>query len=319
MWSMQQCRRLEANQARSHDGVECGELMKIGLIDVDGGKFPNLALMKIATSHDEKGDHVEWWNGLKTYDIVYKSKVFTDRHYELEDYPIFADQVISGGTGYDMKLVLPNNIEHMYPKYDMYGIENTAYGFLTRGCPRNCAFCIVAEKEGTKVQRVADISEFWRGQKEIKLLDSNITASKECESIFDSLIKTKSWIEFNGGLDIRSLTDKGAAQLNDMKIRMIHFAWDNYEFKTYEKLKHFRPLLKKRGRELTVYVLVNFNTTTEQDLERIYKLRELDYTPYVMIFDKPNAPKLTKQIARWVNNRFVWQTCATFEEYNSSI
>ena len=53
--------------------------------------------------------------------------------------------------------------------------------------------------------------------------------------------------------------------------------------------------------KLRVYVLTNFNTTHEQDLERIYKLRELDYDPFVMIYDKPNAPKQTKQMARWVN------------------
>lgn len=147
-------------------------------------------------------------------------------------------------------------------------------------------------------------------------MDSNITASKECEKHFESLIKTKALINFAGGLDVRLLTDKGAAQLNEMKTSMIHFAWDNYEFDTYEKLKRIRPLLNKASRNIRVYVLTNFNTTTDQDLERIYKLKELGYDPFVMIYDKPNAPAVTKKLQRWCNNKYVFYSCDKFEDYN---
>ena len=145
-------------------------------------------------------------------------------------------------------------------------------------------------------------------------MDSNITASKDCERHFDSLIASGAWINFEGGLDIRFMTEKGADQLNKMKISMIHFAWDNYEFNTYEKLKRIRPLIKKRGREVGVYVLTNYNTTLEQDLERIYKLKELDCTPYVMIYDKPNAPREIKKLQRWCNNRIIFRTVERFED-----
>lgn len=190
-----------------------------------------------------------------------------------------------------------------------------AYGFLTRGCPRGCPFCIVSEKEGN-VHTVAEIGEFWNVQKEIILMDSNITASKECEQHFDALIKTNAWVNFEGGLDIRFLTDKGAEQLNRMKTSMIHFAWDNYEFQTYDKLKRFRPLLNKRGRSLRVYVLTNYNTTHEQDLERIYKLKELDYDPFVMVYDLPKAPKVTRQLQRWCNFKAIFRTVPYFKDYN---
>ena len=289
--------------------------MNIGLIDVDSHNFPNLCLMKISAYHKAKGDNVEWWNGLLHYDRVYQAKVFDDTYSKDNDWVINADEVIKGGTGYGLNSVLPDEIEHIYPDYSLYGIEDTAYGFLTRGCPRHCPFCIVGDKEGLKSHQVAGLDEFWRGQKEIVLLDPNITASRECEKLFDGLIKTKAWIEFNQGIDVRCLTDKGADQLNRMKTKMIHFAWDNYEMKTYEKLKKVRPLLKKDMRKMTVYVLVNFNTTHEQDLERIYKLRELDYSPYVMIYDKPHAPKLTRQMQRWCNNKFIFRSCDNFEDY----
>ena len=287
--------------------------MNIGLIDVDSHNCPNLALMKISAYHKGKGDNVEWWNGLMHYDVVYKSRIFDDTYSQDIDYCINADKVIKGGTGYDLQNKLPDEIEHQYPDYSLYNIKGRAYGFLTRGCPRHCPFCIVTEKEGT-THTVADLDEFWRGQREIVLMDSNITASKDCERLFNQLIDSKALINFEGGLDIRFLTDKGAAQLNQMRTSMIHFAWDNYEFKTYEKLKHVRPLLNKNGRNISVYVLTNYNTTLEQDLERIYKLKELDYTPYIMIYDKPNAPREIRKLQRWVNNRFIFRAVDRFED-----
>lgn len=100
-----------------------------------------------------------------------------------------------------------------------------------------------------------------------------------------------------------------------MKVSMLHFAWDNYEFKTYEKLKMVRPILELDGRRLRVYVLTNYNTTIDQDLERVYKLRELDYDPYIMIYDKPHAPREIKRLQRWVNNKFIFRSCERFEDY----
>jgi len=287
--------------------------MKIGLIDVDGHNFPNLALMKISAYHKAKGDSVEWAIPMLKYDIVYQSKVF-DFTPDENTY-IQCEQLIKGGTGYDLKNKLPDEIEMMFPDYSLYNITDTAYGFLTRGCPRNCPFCIVGEKEGLKSVQVAELWNFWNGQNEIILLDPNITAFKECDRLFQDLIDSKAWINFSQGLDIRLMTDKKANLLNQMKVKMLHFAWDNYEFSTYEKLKKFRPLLKYDSRKLMVYVLTNFNTTIEQDLERIYKLRELDYGPYVMIYDKQNAPKKIRELQRWVNNKFIFRSCERFEDY----
>jgi len=288
--------------------------MNIGLIDVDSHNFPNLALMKLSAHHKTQGDQVEMWLPLKNYDKVYMSKVFDDTYSHDIDSVIMADEIVKGGTGYDLQNKLPDEIEHLYPDYSLYN-EDRAIGFLTRGCPRGCKFCVVGKKEGLKSNKVSDLTEFWNGQKQIVLLDPNITASVDCEDLFQDLIDSKAWIDINQGIDIRCLDDKKADMLNQMKLKILHFAWDNYEFKTYDLLKQFRPLLKYDSRRLRVYVLTNFDTTHEQDLERIYKLRELEYDPYVMIFDKPNAPKQTKEMARWVNNKFIWRVCEKFEDY----
>ena len=282
--------------------------MRIGLIDVDSHNFPNLALMKLSAYHKAQGDQVEMWNGLMHYDRVYQSKVFDETYSKPFEWVVNADEIVKGGNGYDIQSKLPYEVEHTCPDYSLYGITDTAYGYLTRGCPRACPFCIVSEKEGRRSQQVAELSEFWRGEKNIVLLDPNITASKECEKLFDDLISTKAYIDFSQGLDVRLLTDKGADQLNRMKLKMIHFAWDNYEMKTYEKLKAIKPLLKYDHHKVQAYVLTNYNTTIEQDLERIYKLKELDIDPYVMIFDKPNAPKEIKRLQRWCNAKWIFRS-----------
>ena len=293
------------------------ELLRIGLIDVDSHNFPNLALMKLSAYHKARGDSVEFWNGFKHYDIVYKSRIFTDLYSQDIDYVVNADKVVKGGTGYDLKNKLPDEIEHIFPDYELYGIKDQAYGHLTRGCPRSCPFCIVSEKEG-KVHTVADLSEWWHGENEIILMDSNITASKDCSRLFEDLIGSKARINFEGGLDIRFMDEDKCGQLNRMKVSMLHFAWDNYEMETYEKFKRLRPLMKTRGRELCAYVLTNYNTTFEQDLERIYKLKELDITPYVMIYDKPNAPDPVRMLQRWCNNRYIFRTVERFEDFDRS-
>ncbi|SHJ53167.1 hypothetical protein SAMN02745163_02080 [Clostridium cavendishii DSM 21758] len=286
---------------------------KIGLIDVDGHNFPNLALMKISAYHKSIGDEVEWFFGFNSYDRVYMSKVFTFT----EDFHqvINANEIIKGGTGYDLKNELPPEIENIYPDYDLYEIKDTAYGFLTRGCPRGCKFCIVAEKEGKCSKKVADLSQFWRGQKNIEIMDPNLLACEDWKDLLQQLIDSKATVNINQGMDIRFMTKEKAEMINKLKIKIIHFAWDNYEFSTYEKLKEFRPLLKFDSRRLRVYVLTNFNTTFEQDLDRVYKLRELGYDPYITIFEKWNAPKEIKRLQRWVNSKFIFRSCERFEDY----
>ena len=288
--------------------------MKIGLLDIDGHNFPNLALMKISSYHKNNGDQVEKFFGLNHYDIVYASKVFTFT----PDYDevIMADKIVKGGTGFDLTSKLPQEIECQYPDYSLYGITDTAYGYLTRGCPRGCKFCIVAEKEGQKSVKVADLNQFWKGQKEIILLDPNILACKDWEDLLQQCIASKVYVDFTQGLDIRLMTEKKQKMLNQIRHKMFHFAWDNAEdMKTFEMLKEYRNGFNDRDDKLLVYVLTNFNSTFEQDLERVYKLREIGYDPYVMIYDKLNAPKQIRHLQRWCNSKFIFRTCKDFKDY----
>ena len=310
-------------------------MRKIGLIDVDGHNFPNIPLMKISAWHKAQGDSVEWYHPMFSddMDIVYMSKVFSFT----EDYiyPIRAKKIIKGGSGYCISLVdgkevydkskdinLPPEIEHIYPDYSLYGIEDTAYGFLTRGCPRGCDFCHVEAKEGRKSYKVADLSEFWNGQKNIVLCDPNILACREWKDLLQQLIDSKAWVDFNQGLDIRLMTEEKAEMIKKLKIKGLHFAWDRYQDKEtiLPKFKMFKGITGIDERKLIVYVLCNFDTTIEQDLERIYTLREMGYWAYVMLYDKEHIPKGHPlcRMQRWVNNRFIFAKCERFEDYCKS-
>ena len=308
--------------------------MKIGLIDVDGHNFPNLPLMKLSAYHKARGDSVDWYNPLWSghRDIVYMSKVFSFT----PDYPYFidADKIICGGTGYHIRLVdgkevydnsddarLPEEIEHIYPDYNLYPdlTKDTAYGFLSRGCPRGCGFCHVAAKEGRCAYKVADLPEFWRGQKNIKLLDPNILACQERLDLLGQLANSGAWVDFTQGLDIRLMSAGMAELIKRIKVKMLHFAWDNPNDDLREKFAEFKKLSGIDMRRLRVYVLTNYDSTHEQDLYRVYTLRDLGYDPYVMIYDKEYAPRETRLLQRWVNNKIIFRSVERFENYNPKI
>ena len=292
----------------------------IGMIDVDGHNYPNLAQMKISAWHKAKGDHVEWYTGMRWYDRVYKSKVFTfSRDW---DSCVTSEDVVCGGTGYHDDKPLPAEVEHMMPDYSLYNITDTAYGFLTRGCPRGCGFCIVGNKEGRKSVKVADLREFWNGQRNIVLNDPNILACKDREQLLCSLINSGAWVDFNQGLDARMLDKDTCLLLRDVKYKQIHFAWDRYnegDVIIDRLLEYSRYNPRHTPNNHIVYTLVNYDTTLEQDLDRIYRLRDIGYWAYVMIYDKPHADKVYTRLQRWVNNRFIFSKCCKFEDYENYI
>lgn len=350
--------------------------MKVGLIDVDNNGFPNLALMKLSSWHKSRGDSVGWCvDGLEPYDRVYMSKVFTFSE-ELDFYPN-AKEVIKGGSGYQIHLdggvevydketdtVLPQQIEHAFPDYKIYfddsAVEvdkktgetrltkaeikkrNTAFGFMSRGCPKGKIhkYCHVAAKEGLCSTKVADLSEFWNGQKYIELMDPNTLACKDWADILTQLAKSGAYVNFNQGVDIQLLTPEKAKLLKQVKIEHIHFAWDNYKDKQ-TIVPAFETLKKETGwsrHKVSVYVLINFDSTTEEDLERIYFLRSMNFQPYPMIYNKGEFftkqgrlrpmhkllerftpeqiehAKVCQKIQRWCSPRIFWSV-DRFEDY----
>lgn len=302
--------------------------MDIGLYDVDSHNFPNLALMKISAWHKAHGDNVEFVDieqPIKHYDKVYISKTFGEEYSKIADYYPNADELVFGGTGFAITIEngrevyhkdrdpnLPYEIEHIYPDYSIYPelTKNKAYGFLTRGCCNDCGFCIISKKEGLCSKKVADLSEFWNGQKEIILLDANILACKERIDLLEQLADSKAKVDFTQGLDARFMTEEVACYLKKIKIDTVHFAFD---FMKNEKaivrgLNIYRKHFKQNDKD-SVYILTNFDTTIDEDLYRVKKVQEAGLLPDIRIYRKETAPRILRDLQRWCNNRIIYKSC----------
>lgn len=290
--------------------------MDIGLIDVDSHNFPNLALMKISSYHKRMGDNVEFVLPMQHYDIVYQSKVFDETYSRDIDWTPLADKIIKGGRGYDSKAKLPDEIEHVMPDYELYGIKDTAYGYLTRGCPHNHAYCCVPEMEGRCSHKVADLSEWWDGQRNIVLMDPNLLACKDRMELLNQLAASRAYVDFNQGLDIRLTNKEIAEKLGEIRVKALHFAWDNPKEDLEPYFRSFGEWYRRKdpSRKI-VYMLTNFDSTHEEDLYRVYKLKEMGFLPDVRIYDKPHAPRETLMLQRWVNNRVIFASVERFEDY----
>jgi hypothetical protein len=289
---------------------------------VDGHNFPNLPLMKISAFHKQRGDEVEFYNPLFSgeADICYMAKVFTFT----KDYgfPVKAKRVIKGGTGYNLTEKLPPDIEHIYPDYGLYGIKDTAYGFLTRGCPRQCGFCIVSEKEGSKSVKAANLSEFWNGQKNIKLLDANLLACSRHLELINQLIDSGARVDFTQGLDARLLTPEIVYRLQQVNIKTVHFSIDNWNEKEeiLKKLTLFKSITGLPAQKASVYILCNYNTTVEQDLERIAVVDKVGFNPYVMIYNREKLHRrhILLRMQRWANNKIIFHAEKDFYKYRDN-
>lgn len=288
--------------------------MNINLVDVDGHNFPNLALMKLSAWHKQNGDTVEL-NGHGKYDIIYKSKVFTFTRDREELW--FAPKIKQGGTGYKSCEVLPDEIEHICPDYSLYNCD-VAYGFLTRGCIRNCEWCIVPSKEG-KLRPNADITEFIADKRAAVLMDNNVLASdwglKQIEKIIDMKIK----VDFNQGLDARIIANNPniAELLSRVKwYKPLRMACDTREQMEY--VGRATELLRKYGttpKNYFVYMLVR---DIENAHDRALYLKGLGLEPFAQPyrdFENNKIDKSAKKFARWVNHKAIFKTIA-WENYH---
>ena len=294
--------------------------MKIALVDVDGHNFPNFSLMRIAAWHKAQGDTVEWYNPLFSHpDKIYASKVFTFT-LDYTDYNPSDPEPIRGGTGYRLYNELPEEIDRMLPDYSIYPGYDITIGFLSRGCIRNCPWCVVPRKEGP-LRQYDDIERIAQACKKVVLMDNNFLANdfEFVKEQFNKAIKANLKLDFNQGLDARLVTPEIADLLAKTKWqRYIRFACDTAGM--IEPLRRAVKLLRNAGysREIFCYVL---SQRPKESLKRIIKISEID--PLIIPFCQPFRnldgdgrvanPEL-KMIARWCNMVSIRKSCK-FEEY----
>jgi len=273
---------------------------RVGLIQIDG-KMPNLALMKLAKWHKEKGDDVR---------IIDLSSLGITKWY--------GSKIFMGGSGYDVKQKLPDEIEEQVPDYDLF---NTDYslGFTSRGCIRNCGFCIVREKEGM----MKEVDMNWIKHQKVILWDNNFLASSKWKEKLQYFIDNNLKVSFNQGLDIRLIDDEKAEILSRVKYynrtftrKVIYFAFDDISMKDIfiEKMKILTKYIKPY--EVMVYFIVGFNSTFKEDMERFEIMRKLGVDPFAMPYNNSKKNRQILDFCRWVNKR-VYKVCE-FKDYDQS-
>lgn len=290
--------------------------MKIGLIDVDGHNgFPNLALMRISAWHKAQGDDVEWWVGLNHYDKVYMSKVFTFT--PDIDIAVNADEVIRGGTGYKDYGSLPDEVEAMFPDYSIYPNFRQAIGFLTRGCIRNCPWCIVPRKEG-KIHAAATWQQIKRpDSKEIVFLDNNVLACEHGLQQIEEMGGQPVWVDFNQGLDARLITPEIARLLARLRwIRYVRLSCDTAAM--LPVIEQAVAYLKEAGigkSKFFSYMLVQDVAEAEK---RALALEQMGVVPFAQPYrdyDGGEPSREQRDFARWVNHRATFKSC-TWNQYH---
>lgn len=301
--------------------------MNIGLVDVDGHGFPNFALMKVSAWHKRNGDTVEWYDPLfSRCDRIYASKVFTFT----KPYAYFPNdcEVIKGGTGYDFSLKLPEEIERSAPDYSIYPQYGYAIGFLSRGCIRNCPWCVVPRKEGA-ISPVDDIERIHleSRRRHIVLMDNNFLAcpAEFVRAQLEKAQKLKLLLDFNQALDARLVTDENAPLLAKTKWRdmngnnsYIRFSCDTSG--VINAVKSAIKLIRKAGYFgwFFIYFLAK---EVKETLNRITEILSFDprVNPFVMPWrnldgDGEIADGDLKRLARWCNMASIRNSCS-FENY----
>lgn len=297
--------------------------MNIGILAIDS-TYPNLALMKISSWHKSLGDNVEWYNPLCTYDKVYAAKVFSfTPDYE---YFIQADVVERGGTGYDIKKQLPPEIDCKIPDYDLYNIDKkTAYGFLTRGCPNKCKWCIVPQKEGN-IAPYMDIEEVAVSDRShIILMDNNILASdyglQQIEKIvrmnetYKKQKKPLIYVDFNQGLDARLVTEDIAKVLAQVKwIKRIRFGCDTPG--QIAECERATSLINKYGYKGEYFFYCILLSDFKESFERVnyWKQKGGRFLPHCQPYRDINNPHQViplwqKDMAGWANKKWIFRAC----------
>jgi len=258
----------------------------------------NIPLMKIASYYG--ADNVDWYYPLNhlNYEKIYYSKIFNFT-YKLDR----QGEMITGGTGHDLKKKLPGDIEKCQPEYKIYRDCDYSLQYFSRGCIRKCPFCVVYEKEGF-IYPVEPMNLNPNG-KFIRVFDNNFFANPQWREAIEYLRKMNQPVEFNSGIDVRIFDEEqGAALKKIKKSGYLHIAWDNPRQDLRSKIKEMIKYVSKH--RILCYVLIGYDSTQEEDLYRCESLRDLGVMPFVMPYNKKD--EYQRRFARWANHKAIFKS-----------
>ena len=289
--------------------------MNVALLAVDSN-YPNLALMKISAYHKSQGDTVEWYNPFDTYDRLYMAKVFSftpDYAYVIAN---VHGEVVRGGTGYDIRSSLPNDMDRLQPDYSLYPTidSRTSYGFLTRGCPNRCRWCVVPQKEGG-IRPYMDVDEITlHGARPYAvLMDNNILACDYGLSQLEKIAERRYHVDFNQGLDARLVTPDVARLLARVRwIKRIRFGCDTpAQIAECERAMQLVRQAGYKGEFFLYCILIDF----AESYHRLNYWRKYKYVlPHAQPYRDLNnphqrIPQWQKDMAHWADRKELYRSC----------
>jgi len=282
--------------------------MKIGLYNLEP-KIVNTALMQVSQYHKGKGDEVEIYNPIfkLTYDKVYAFSIFdyTDKGY-------VSKEMVKGGTGFDITSKLDQEIEKCNYDWSIFPKCDFSIVWFSRGCIRDCPFCVVRKKEGL-IKAVKPKNLNPKG-KWIKVTDNNFFANPDWRKAIHRLQLWGQPVEFQCGIDVRLFNKEQGEALQSLKLHnMLHTAWDNPKDKLLDKFKLLCEYVKPY--RIMPFVLIGYWSTPEEDLYRVIELKKLGVKPFVMPYNKKDCYQ--KDFARWVNHKAIFMS-VKWEDYKKN-
>jgi hypothetical protein len=270
------------------------------LVDVDS-RLPNLALMKLSRHLKSRGRRVELARGdtgIRSADEVFASSIFfrASSQRKIERLRLrFGDAITFGGSGVDLQRRLPPEVEALPPDYSLYPeLGDRAIGFLTRGCPLSCAFCIVPEKEG-QVRIASDLDTLLQGRKKLILLDDNILAHPRAAELLEEMARRDLAVNFTQTMDLRMVDENLAKLLRRIRCCNTRFTRPTYHFslnraRGLEQIRKRYDLFGFQRRDNVEFVFMyGFDTTLEEDVERLRFLKSL---PGAYVFTQLYQPTI---------------------------
>lgn len=289
--------------------------MNVALLAVDSN-YPNLALMKVSAWHKSQGDTVEWYNPFDTYDRLYMAKVFSftpDYGFVIAN---VRGEVVRGGTGYDIRSSLPGDMDRLQPDYSLYPAvdSRTSYGFLTRGCPNRCRWCVVPQKEGG-IRPYMDVDDITlHGERPYAvLMDNNVLACDYGLSQLEKIAERRYHVDFNQGLDARLVTPDVARLLARVRwIKRIRFGCDTpAQIVECERAIQLVRQAGYKGEFFLYCILIDF----DESYHRLSYWRKYKYVlPHAQPYRDLNnphqrIPQWQKDMAHWADRKELYRSC----------